>query len=85
MVIVRTSVYTVVRVFRLADDAAVDLEAAEDLVLSLLKIHYHLHDFSVDYAGNWKWEVFGEHGHIGVASVKHVEGLPVGPSVVHIV
>ena len=46
MVIVRTSVYTVVRVFRLADDAAVDLEAAEDLVLSLLKIHYHLHDFS---------------------------------------
>lgn len=69
----------------MTDDAAADLEAAEDLVLSLLKIHYHLHDFSVDYAGNWKWEVFGEHGHIGVASVKRVEGLPVVPSVVHIV
>jgi hypothetical protein len=85
MVIVRTSIYTVVRVFRLADDAAPDLLVAEDLVCSLLKIHYHLQDFSVDYAGAWKWEVLGEHGHIGTASVKRVEGLPVGPSVVHIV
>lgn len=85
MVVVRTSVYTVTRVFKLADDAAPTLPVAEDLVVSLLKIHYHLHDFSLDYAGVWRWDILGEHGHIGTASLKHVEGLPVGPSVVHIV
>jgi hypothetical protein len=82
MVIVKTSVYTVQKVFRLADDSAPTLDIAEDLVCSLLKIHYNLHDFSVDYAGGWKWDILGEHGHIGIATVKHIEGVVVAPSIV---
>jgi len=85
MVVVKTGIRGDYRAFRLADDLAPTLDAAEDLVSSLLKIHYHLQDFELDYMGDWAWEIKRGEAWLGKAYVLHRPGSPGLPSVVHIV
>ena len=85
MVVVKTRIKGDDRVFRLADDSAPTLDVAEDLVLSLLKIHYCLQEIWLDYVGGWEWDIKRGKAWLGKAYVLHRPGSPVLPSVVHLV